>query len=78
MAEAAALFEALKVLTEQVKMMAERTHGGGGEKRWDHLERYKNLKLVDGRLSDFEEWSVKLRSLVCAGQSEGRTVGEGG
>ena len=70
MAEAAALFEALKVLTEQVKMMAERTHGGGGEKRWDHLERYKNLKLFDGKLSDFEEWNVKFRSLVCAGNQK--------
>ena len=46
MSEAAALFEALRVLTEQVKAMSERGPGG---RKWDHLENYKNLKLFDGK-----------------------------
>ena len=65
MSEAAALFEALKQLTEQVKAMAERNHGG--EKHWDNVEKYKNLKVFDRKQQDFEEWNVKLRSLIGAG-----------
>ena len=34
MAEAAAMFEAIRVLTEQVKAMAEKGQGGG--KKWDN------------------------------------------
>ena len=65
MSEAAAMFEALRVLTEQVKMMAEKNPSG--KKKWDSLDKYKNLKLFDGKQQDFEEWNVKFRSLVCAG-----------
>ena len=64
MAEAAALFDALRLLTEQVKAMAERNPGG---KSWDNVDRYKNLKLFDGKQQDFEEWNVKFRSLINAG-----------
>ena len=49
MSEAAAMFEALRVLTEQVKMMAP-----SGKKKWDSLDKYKNLKLFDGKQQDFE------------------------
>ena len=66
MAEAAALFDALRLLTEQVKAMAERNPGG---KSWDNVDRYKNLKLFDGKQQDFEEWNVKFRSLINAGNS---------
>ena len=65
MSEAAALFEALRMLTEQVKTMSEKSPGG--HKRWDNLEKFKNLKLFDGKQQDFEEWNVKFRSLVTAG-----------
>ena len=71
-ADVAALFPALQSLTEQVKLMAEKNTGGGG-KRWDHLDRYKNLKVYGGDVKEFEEWSVKFRSLVCAG---GAKVGQ--
>ena len=66
MSEAAAMFEAIRILTEQVKAMAEKSPSGGN-KRWDNLEKFKNLKLFDGKQQDFEEWNVKFRSLVCAG-----------
>ena len=68
MSEAASVFEALRALTEQVKMMAEKNGGGGGgSKRWDSVEKYKNLKLFEGKQQEFEEWNVKFRSLVSAG-----------
>ena len=44
------------MLTEQVKAISERSQGG---KKWDHLEKYKNLKLFDGKQHDFEEWNMK-------------------
>jgi hypothetical protein len=71
MSEAAVVFEALRLLTEQVKVMAERNQGGN--KKWDNLDRYKNLKQFDGKQQDFEEWNVKFRSLICAGD---RRVGQ--
>ena len=68
-AEAAALYNAIAMLTQQVQLMAEqgsqRDVGGGG-KSWDHYDRFKNLKIFSGDAKDFEEWSVKLRSLVAA------------
>ena len=60
----------MRVLTEQVKAMSERSQGG---RKWDHLENYKNLKLFDGKQHDFEEWNMKFRSIVCAGD---RSVGK--
>ena len=69
MAEAANLFAALQILTEQVKVLAERNAGGGG-KKWDNPERYNNLKVYAGDVKEFEEWSVKLRSLVSAGDAK--------
>ena len=71
MAEAAAMYEAIRMLTEQVKAMSEK--GGGGGKKWDNLDKYKNLKQFDGKQSDFEEWNVKFRSLVTEGD---RKVGQ--
>jgi hypothetical protein len=69
MAEVANLFAALQILTEQVKVMAER-NGGGSGKKWDNPERYKNLKVYAGEVKEFEEWSVKFRSLVSAGDAK--------
>ena len=64
-----ALMHALQVLTNQVQAMAE--HGGervtGGGKKWDNLDRFKNLTVFDGSQKNFEEWSVKFRSLVKSG-----------
>ena len=60
MSEAAAMFEAVRVLTEQVKMMAGKNPSG--KKKWDSLDKYKNLKLFDGKQQDFEELNVKFRS----------------
>jgi hypothetical protein len=65
-----ALFNALQVLTSQVQAMAEQ--GGGervtsGGKKWDNLDRYKNLMVFDGNQKNFEEWSIKFRSLVKSG-----------
>ena len=61
MAEVAALFSALQQLTTQVQMMAEKGGGGNG-RRWDKPERYKNLKVFDGSVKEFEEWGVKFRA----------------
>ena len=72
----AALFQALEVLTQQnqtltqqVQALAENARGGGngGGRQWDHLDRYKNLKVFEGNTKDFEEWNVKFRSLINAG-----------
>ncbi len=65
----ASLFDALQMLTKQVQAMAEKTGGGQGGKRWGNPERFKNLKAFDGSTKDFEEWSVKFRSLVNAGDT---------
>ena len=63
-----ALFNAIQMLTTQVQVMAdasgERMSGGG--KKWDNLDRFKNLTVFDGNSKTFEEWSVKFRSLVRA------------
>ena len=72
-ADVVALYNAIAMLTEQVKMMTEaggNRSGGGGSKSWDHLDRYKNLKVFDGDVKGFEEWSVKFRSLVSAGDAK--------
>ena len=72
----AALFQALEVLTQQnqtltqqFQALAENARGGGngGGRQWDHLDRYKNLKVFEGNSKDFEEWNVKFRSLINAG-----------
>ena len=72
-ADVVALYNAIAMLTEQVKMMTEaggNRSGGGGSQSWDHLDRYKNLKVFDGDVKGFEEWSVKFRSLVSAGDAK--------
>ena len=75
MAEAA-LFQALEVLTQQNQTLTQETQllaeiacgeGNGGGRQWDHLDRCKNLKVFDGNSKDFEEWNVKFRSLINAG-----------
>jgi hypothetical protein len=64
-----ALMHALQILTNQVQAMAE--HGGerttSGGRKWDNLDRYKNLMVFDGNQKNFEEWSIKFRSLVKSG-----------
>ena len=53
-----ALFNAIQMLTTQVQVMAdasgERMSGGG--KKWDNLDRFKNLTVFDGNSKTFEEW----------------------
>ena len=70
------MFQALEVLTQQnqtltqeIQVLAEIARGGGngGGRQWDHLDRYKNLKVFDSNSKDFEEWNVKFRSLINAG-----------
>ena len=43
----------------------------GGKPSWRRQrrrqDRYKNLKVFDGNSKDFEEWNVKFRSLINAG-----------
>jgi hypothetical protein len=64
-----ALMNALQILTNQVQAMAEQ--GGeratSGGRKWDNLDRYKNLMVFDGNQKNFEEWSIKFRSLVKSG-----------
>ena len=70
MADVTALYAAIAQLTQQVQLMAE--HGsqrGGPGKSWDEYGRYKNLKVFSGEVKDFEEWSVKFRSVVAAGNT---------
>ena len=75
-AEVQALFSALSQLTEQVKAMADlniiRETSSGG-KKWDQPDKYKMMQLFNGGQKNFEEWSVKFRSIAKAGNEE---VGE--
>ena len=69
----AALYQAMEILIQQnqtvLQSLAENARGGGngGSRQWDHLDRYKNLNVFDGNSKDFEEWNVKFRSLINAG-----------
>ena len=47
-----------------------RGEGTGEGKTWDYLDRYKNLRVFDGNSKDFEEWNVKFRSLINAGDQQ--------
>ena len=67
MAEVAALFRALQQVSQQVQATAENGRGNGGGRQWDHLDRYKNLKVFDGDSKDLEEWSIKSRRVVNIG-----------
>jgi hypothetical protein len=62
------LMQALQVLTNQVQAIAgQGEQRAGGGKRWDSLDRIKNLSVFDGSQKMLEEWSMKFRSLVKAG-----------
>ena len=63
------LFQALEVLTLQVQALAE-NKGGGHRKRWDVVDRYKNINVFSGDSKEYEEWSTKLRSQVAAGDTK--------
>jgi hypothetical protein len=71
--EIQALFTAIAQLTEQVQAVAAVSAtrvvegGGHGSKKWDAPERYKMLKIFDGNMKGFQEWHVKFRSIVGAG-----------
>ena len=58
-----ALFQALQVLTEQVKQLTMVKSGG---KPWDSTEKYKNIKMFAGDQREYEEFATKLRSQVAA------------
>ena len=84
MAEAA-LYQTLEVLTQQnqaltqeIQVLAEIGGGNGGGRQWDHLDRYKNLKVFDGNSKVFEEWTVKFLSFYQRWESEGWPTVEGG
>ena len=62
------MFRALEVLTNQVSLLAQGSHGGG--RSWDALERYRNLKMFNGDLKDYEEFATKFRSQVAAGDKK--------
>jgi hypothetical protein len=71
--EMQALFNAFSQLTEQVKTMAEvnsqrETFRGG--RKLDHPDKYKMMQLFNGDQKKFEEWSLKIRSIVKAGSVE--------
>ena len=61
-----ALTQQSQTLTREIRALAEIARGGGngGGRRWDHFDRYENLKVFDGNSKDFEEWNVKFRSLI--------------
>ena len=58
-----ALFQALQVLTEQVKQLTMVKSGG---KPWDSTDKYKNIKMFAGDQREYEEFATKLRSQVAA------------
>ena len=62
------MFRALEVLTNQVSLLAQGSHGGG--RSLDALERYRNLKMFNGDPKDYEEFSTKFRSQVAAGDKK--------
>ena len=52
-----ALFQALQVLTEQVKQLTMVKSGG---KPWDSTEKYKNIKMFACDQREYEEFATKL------------------
>ena len=66
MAEVAALFSALEVLTNQVKSLAEQQQTRGG-KPWYRVDHYRNIEVFSGDSKDYEEFATKLRSQIAAG-----------
>ena len=77
------VYNALAQMAEQQRIQTEKTNeliqiiltqnaergrcGNENGKSWDTLDRYRDLKTFDGSQREFEEWSVKLRSLIRAG-----------
>ena len=41
--------------------------GGQGQRGWDNMDRFRDIQLFDGSQKTFEEWAVKIRSVVKAG-----------
>lgn len=68
-AEMNALFQALELLTQQVQTMAAQQSqtAAGDRKKWDNLEKYKNVKMFGGDAKEYEEFATKFRSQVAAG-----------
>ena len=40
------------------------------EKSWGHLDRYRNVQVFAGETKEYEEWSVKMRSVITAGDQK--------
>ena len=57
----------LQALITAITASATQGQGGHG-KGWDHPEKYRDLQVFDGNQKTFEEWSVKVRSILRAGQ----------
>ena len=59
----------LKVLQAQ----ADQFSNSGGQKNWDNVDKFKNLKLFTGETKDWEEFATKFRSQ--AGANDAKVMG---
>ena len=59
----------LKVLQAQ----ADQFSNSGGQKNWDNVDKFKNLKLFSGETKDWEEFATKFRSQ--AGANDAKVMG---
>ena len=52
----------LKTQTEHQAQLFSNYSGQGGQKNWDNMEKFKNLKQFAGEAKDWEEFATKFRS----------------
>lgn len=63
--------EQVTKLTEALASVAQGGwFGGGGSRAWDSPDKYKNIKTFTGEQKDWEEFSLKVRSQVAAGEAK--------
>ena len=61
------MFQALELLTVQVQNLASHQAAGGSKKKWDSIDKYRNIKVFSGDAKEYEEFAMKLHSQVAAG-----------
>ena len=78
------MFQAIAQLVDQQRIQAEQHQalmqvmaaaqgagrGGDSGKSWDHPDRFRDLPLFSGNKQEYEEWAVKLRSIIRAGSTK--------
>ena len=75
--------DAARVMAENLAKLAEMQSknfetDGGGKRSWDHVDKFRNIKIFTGDSKEWDEFSAKLRSQIAAGDRKGLAVMEEG